>query len=186
MKKIIFLSLIFLSFSCAHHNQKIDVDVVLKQEKSYVGHNINIDLKVIDDRVDDKFLGEKTFLNDEKIKIFSSKNLAKIFAEKLTKGFEFQGFVVGKGKSFELKIKEISYNSNKKFFIGNSVANSSIEAIVKNSDGSVFSKNFSLNLKRKHLIGSFESTDAEIVNQLVEETINDILSNQELLKYLVK
>lgn len=186
MKNLLIFTAFLTLISCSHHDQKIKFDLNLNEQKSNIGKGAGIDLVMIDDRSDD-LIGVKEFGAEEKIKISSDENLAEFLQKKITKNLLQKGFSIGFGKTLEIHITNLKYTAKRKFFIGESVGKIAITAVVTNNKNQLtLTKNFSSGLDSKHFIVPLESTDAAIINNLLEEIINNILGDAELLKKLAE
>lgn len=184
MKKLLITALLLTVVSCTYQNQKFKLNIQLDSQKSEIGKGTKIDLVVLDDRKS-KLLGSKEFGSGEVIKISSRKNIAKLLRKKIAKNLRRKGFKKGDDKKVEIHISSLNYQAKRKFFIGESSANISIKIIIKNNkDGSIFSKNFISSLDSKHFILPLNSTDRTTITNIIQETVQKILNDQEILSKL--
>ncbi|MDX2082362.1 MAG: YajG family lipoprotein [Rickettsiales bacterium] len=186
MKKLLLFFALISAVSCSHENQKINFDLNLDNQKSNIGNGTKLDLQVFDDRLD-KTIGIKEFSSKEKITITSDDNLAIMLRRKINQSLISKGFDEGLDKIVEIHIKKLEYKAKRKFFIGSSKGEALITVIIKKPENSLtFTKNFSLYLDNKHFIAPLESTDRDIINNLLQEITQDILNSDELLKILAQ
>lgn len=188
MKKLLAVLILLTAISCAHQDQKINLTLNHLNENSIEEKNpTTIDLKVFDDRKNKEVIGSKEFNEDEKIYISSEENLAEFLQFKISKNLEKRGFLKGKEKLVEIRVKTFSYKAERHFFIGKSKADIALKVVVKNAkNGVTTTKDFALSVKRKHFIAPLESTDAKTINSILEEIVDDVLSDETLLQTLAK
>lgn len=186
MKKILAMFSLLLAISCSHANQTVKLDFTLDNKKSDIGNDKKVRILVIDDRSNKEIIGSKEF-GDEKIEIKLDQNLAEFLQKKITESLVEKGFKIGDEKIVEIHLKKLKYKAKCKFMIGSSKANGEINLIVKNSKTkSEFTKDYNLSLKRKHFLVPLESSDAKIINSLIEEMAEDILDDKKFLENLTK
>jgi uncharacterized lipoprotein YajG len=191
MKKIflnaVLLLSLFATISCVpSQDQKIKLDLSFDETKSELGNGAEVKVLVFDDRSNKEIIGTKKF-GTEEINITSEQNLTDLLQKKVSENLFGRGFKKGSAKTFELRIESLNYKAARQFFIGTSKANASIKAVIKNNkNNSKFTKNFDLSLKNKHFIAPLESTDGETINALLQEIIENILSDENLLKSLAQ
>lgn len=187
MKKLSYIvTLIFLA-SCTHHNQYVAFKINVDQTYVNLGNGAKINLKVSDDRIANNIVGTKQFSAQEKISILSKDDLAFLLTKKISAALETKGFTKGEDKLVEIHIQKFQYQAKRGFFVGTSEAEAAIQVVVQdNKSKTKFIKNFSLSLSGKHLIVPLKSTDASILNNLLQEITQDILSNPEFLKILAQ
>lgn len=186
MKKLFLLAAVFFAASCTHENQKMKFDIAIDREKSDFNNVGAIEVVAFDDRSQKEILGNKIF-GDEKIQITSDQNLSELLLHKISENLAQKGFQKGRDKIVEIHLESLQYKAMRKFFIGTSEADSTIKIIVKNvKSGEKFTKNFSLSVKGKHFLAPLEATDEEIINEILRDTVLDILSDKSFLKSLSK
>ena len=184
MKKLLLVTSLLAVISCSHKNQQVRLDVFLEEKKSNFGNSVALDVAVLDDRMNKEIIGRKTF-GDEKINISSEQNLVHYLQKLVNDSLAQKGFTKGKDKIVELRIESLHYEARRRFFIGTSKAEGSFRVTVSNvKTGEKFTKNFNLALKNKHFIAPLEATDSETINNLLQELIQDVLSDEALLKNL--
>ncbi len=188
MKKLTLkiLPLLIITFiSSCYHDQKqfVRLDFNFDEKESvFLEKKYNFDLIVIDERKEKDIIGKK-FLGEEEIKIIGETSLSDIIKNKITQGLANKGFNIGDGKIVELHIQQLKYSAKRKFFIGDSEAKAEISVIVKNpKNKSQFSKDFKLSTENKHFIVPLKSTDDATINYIIKEILNDIISDEELLR----
>ena len=127
MKKLAFIASIFFVSSCTYNDQKVNLDLVIYNEKSDIGLGKGIDLQTFDERKNAEILGTKEFCDDEKISITSNQNLAELVKQKIAENLSAKGFSKGNDKLVEVAIKELNYEAQCKFIIGRSNANTIVK-----------------------------------------------------------
>lgn len=186
MKKFLLIAALLATISCSHQNQKITLDLYFDEKKSNIGNGSAIDVVVFDDRINKEIIGKKIF-GDEKITISPEQNLALLLEQKIKENLGRKGFSQGGDKIIEIRIETLEYQARRRFFIGTSKANGLLKVVVSNiKTGEKFTKNFTLTVKNKHFIAPLASTDANTINELLQELVQDILSDKAILKNLTK
>jgi uncharacterized lipoprotein YajG len=186
MKKILILASLFVAASCTYTTQRVNLNFSFDDKKSGLGNNTVLDVAVIDDRMDKEILGKKK-IGDEEVNIVSEQNLAALLQKRIAENLVQRGFKQGKGKLVEFHIESLKYKAKRKFFIGKSEADTNFKVIVKNvRNGTTFTKNFNLSVKNKHFIMPLEATDANTINDLIQEVVENILNDESLLKSLIQ
>lgn len=186
MKKILVFASLLVLFSCSYQTQKVKLDLSFDDKKSNIGNGLGIEVVAFDDRSQKEFVGIKK-IGDEEVKIVIEQNLSEILQKEISENLLRKGFKIGKEKLVEIHIESLKYKAKREFFIGTSKASGSIKMVVKNSKNNTkFTKNFDLSTKNKHFIMPLESTDGETINSIVQEIVENILSDEGLLKNLSK
>jgi uncharacterized lipoprotein YajG len=186
MKKILIIFSLLLTVSCSHANQTAKLNLSFDSKKSDIGNGRKVRILVIDDRSNKEIIGSKEF-GDEKIEIKLDQNLAEFLQKKITENLMEKGFKIGDEKIVEIHLKKMKYKAEREFVIGKSKASGEISLIIKNSKTKAeFSKDYNLSMKKKHFIVPLESTDAKIINSLLEEMVEDILDDKKFLENLTK
>jgi len=186
MKKFLLIATLLAAASCTHHDQKIKLDLSFDAKKSAIGIDSSLELRVFDDRKNKEIIGQKEF-GDEKINLTLDQNLVKFLQEKISEHLLEKGFKIGRDKSMEIHITAFKYKASRGFVIGKSDAKIAASVIVKNNkNGEELTKNFLLTLSGKHFIVPLASTDQEIINSLLQETIRDILEDSTLFESVAK
>lgn len=184
MKKFLLIASLLATISCTHQNQSIKLDISFDEKKSNIGNGSAIDVVVFDDRANREIIGKKVF-GDEKITISPEQNLALLLEQKIKDNLSRKGFVQGGDKIVEIHIESLEYLARRRFFIGTSKANGELKVIVSNvRSGERFTKNFTLAVKNKHFIAPLTSTDANTINEVLQELVQDILNDKAVLKNL--
>jgi uncharacterized lipoprotein YajG len=191
MKKNILITCLILATSCSYNDRQVRFDLNVAQNQNDTVINKSgalsaLKISVIEQRKNPEIVGTKK-IGDQKVKITSTENLAKLLEEKISENLFEQGFKKGNAKQLELYVEKFQFTAKRRFFIGKSEAKTKIKAVVKDSKNNVkFTKNFELSLNNKHFIASFESTDEATINQLLNEVAQDIVSDKSLLENLSK
>jgi uncharacterized lipoprotein YajG len=188
MKKITSLAILaLLTFSCTHQDQNIKFNVALSNVKSEpVSSARGLEIVAFDDRSEPSIIGEKSF-GDKKIAIASDQNLTELLQEEISKNLFSFGFKKGGDKVVEVHLEKLKYKAKRKFFIGKSEASIKIKVIVRSTKTKdKFSKNFTLSTKGKHFLAPLEKTDSKTINNLIQETVLEIVTDKSLLKNLSK
>ena len=184
MKKFLLVVSLLATISCSHQNQKVTLDLSFDEKKSNIGNGSAIDVVVFDDRANKEIIGKKIF-GDEKITISPEQNLAQLLEQKIKENLGRKGFSQGGDKIVEIHIESLEYRARRRFFIGTSKADGVLKVIVSNvKSGEKFTKNFTLTIKNKHFIAPLASTDANTINELLQELVQDILNDKAVLKNL--
>jgi len=184
-KQILVLSLIALA-SCTYNDRKISLNLNIEQNQHTISKATALKISVVEYRQDPQVIGTKK-IGDAKVNLTSDQNLAIMLHDKISQSLFAQGFKKGNDKQLEFRIEEFRFKAERHFFIGKSDAEAKIKAIITDAKGNVkFTKTFELSLKNKHFIASFETTDEETINQLLNDVAQDIVSDKSLLENLVK
>lgn len=171
--------------SCTYHNQKIDLDLQLTQIESNIGNNSRVRVFIFDKRPDRKIIGEKIF-GQKVITISANQRLNNLLRDKIRDDLTLKGFKAGRTSSLKLYVNSFNYKAERGFPVGKSEANSQIKVVAHNSvTDKTLTKNFNLNLNANHFISSLKSTDAEKINALLEEIIQNIMDDESIIKTLV-
>lgn len=187
MKKLLVIAALFALISCNHANQKIRLEFSFDEQKSNMDNNIGIDVAVFDDRLENDSIGTKEFCNYQKINISSEQNLPELLQKEINQQLLKKGFKQGNDKLVEIHIEQLRYKSECGFLLGKSKINILVKVVIANPrSGAKITKNFKSSLNSKHFIISLESTDKEIINNLLEEVVGDILSDDVLIKNLAQ
>lgn len=183
MKKLLFIAAFVVLSSCTYHDQRVQLDLVIYNEKSDIGLGKGIDLRTFDDRLNPSILGNKEFCDDEKILLTSNQNLTELVKDRISKNLSAKGFTKGNDKIVEVAIKELKYTAKCQFVIGKSEANVLIKVSVTDTKTSTkVTKNFELVVKNKHLFRPLAATDVATINDLLGEVLQDILTDDILTK----
>ena len=183
MKKLLIIAAFFTLISCAHEDQKVRLDFSFHDKKSNIGNDVKIALAVFDDRLEIGFIGTKEFCDDQKISITSEQNLAELLKKEMTEQLYKKGFKEGNDKMVEVRIQSLKYKAECGLMLGRSKANLLIKVLVINAKtGAKITKNFELSLKGKHFIIPLASTDAETINDLLQEVVEDILEDDIIVR----
>jgi len=187
MKKLLIIISLFTLISCNHQDEKIHLNFSFKQEKSNIGNNVGTRLTVFDDRLVNDFIGVKEFCDDEKININSGGNLVELLRKEIDEQLLRKGFKQGNEKLIEIHIQNLKYEAKCGIFLGQSKADILVKVLVTNSKSNVTAvKNFALSMQSKHFILPLASTDANTINRLISEVVNDILDDDILLRSLTQ
>lgn len=185
MTKILLIIALFAAVSCSYHNQNIDFNLHLDQTKSDIGHSSDVRVFIFDQRSDRDVIGEKIF-GQKVITIAANQKLNILLRKEIRNNLALKGFKNGRNASLKLYIKNLAYRSERGFPIGKSEASSTIKVVAHNVvTKKTLTKNFNLNLNDNHFIASFKATDAEIINSLLEEIIQNIMDDESILEALV-
>lgn len=186
MKKITLIAALLLTASCNHYNQKIALTTSFAAKQPIEDNSTTLNLKVFDDRKDKEILGTKEY-GEAKIKISAEKNLASFLRDKIAANLAEAGFAAGKDKNVEIHIETLTYHAYQHFPTSNSKAESIIRVVVTSPKNKTkFVKNYTLTLNGQHFLVPLERTDAKILNNLIQETFQDVLSDEAFIKALRK
>ena len=186
MKKLFLVGLICLTASCTYLDRKVKLDMSLEQEKSDVAIDKSFEILVIDERRNKKLLGTKE-LGEQKVKIFVDGDLATFLQNQLTENLLQKGFKLGIDKTITLKIKAFDYKAKREVVVGRSKAGIKLQLAIKdNQTGKKFTRNFEVALKNKHFIAPLESTDAGIINEILQEVLQSILDDEQFMQNLAE
>jgi len=186
MKKIFLVSLFFVAISCSYRNQEVKFVIATNSEQSNLGNGAALDITVFDDRLDKEIVGKKTF-GEEDTQITNDQNLAEILKEKIGASLWQKGFKQGKDKIVEIRLQKLIYASSRGFPVGHSEAHGLVKVVVKNKKTrSEFTKNYILDMNSKHFIVSCKSTDKKTINSLLQELVDDVVSDKTLLQNLAQ
>lgn len=186
MKKLFLVIAFFLTASCTHQDQKVEIKLFFGEQDSEIGNDSGIEVLVFDDRADKEILGQKEF-GDEKINIKFDQDLTQLLQQKISDNLAARGFKIGKEKEFEFHIKTLRYKASRGFPLGKSHAEIAMQIIVKNNkNGEKLTRNFSMALNNKHFIVPLESTDSATINSLLQEAVFDVLNDEMIIKNLKK
>ncbi len=186
MKKLLLILPLLVAISCAHENQKVTLNFDLNNQSSTIGGNKGIDVAVFDERGIKPLLGRKKLTNQE-IEIKSDVDLAAFLQQKITQNLTRRGFKIGRDKIIEVHIESLSYKAKIGYPIGTSKINALLKVMVQDSkSGAKFTKNYGINWDSKHFVVPLEATDAETINSLLRELVQDVLADDSFLESLVK
>ncbi len=186
MKKLLLTSALLFAISCSYQNQKVTLDLSFDDKKSDIGNNVGLDLQVFDDRLHTDIVGIKE-LGDKKFTIAPEQNLTEFLRRKIKEDLFHKGFRPGKDKALEIHIETMKYKAERGFMLGKSTAEIAIKVVViNNRTGEKLTRNFTTKLNNKHFIAPLDSTDARIINSLLQETMSDIINDEPLLRNLAK
>jgi len=181
MKKLIVAILLF-SFSCSYQNQNINLNFNIKSNASKLEEPKRLMIKIYDQRQNKKVLGKKKYGKKE-ILLLANQDLAKLLRTKINKTLKNQGFIKGTNRSLEIYIKNINYESVRGFLIGKSTSQARIDVVIRDiNKQKIFSKKFEINQNGKYFISTSKETDSKIINDLIAEILNEILSDQSVAK----
>lgn len=165
-----------LTSSCSFKEQTINL--VFNPEVNFESIiNKPINVVVIDNRLDKRFVGKKT-LGDKSIALVLDQTLPSYVQKKLTQSLSDVGFIEGNSPTLEIEIKSFRYNANRKFFIGDSRAEIRLKALVKKNNSITASKNFDLDISSKHLIMPLRINDKKMVNLILKESLDKVLADE--------
>ena len=186
MKKFLLILPLLAAISCTHENQKVTLNFDLNNQRSTIGGNKGLDVIVVDERANKQLLGKKKFSSEE-VEIFADVNLAAFLQEKIMQNLTRRGFTNGKDKIVEINIESLSYKAERGFPVGSSKIDARLKVIViDGKTGAKFTKNYGTNWDMKHFIVPLESTDAETINALLHDVVQEIIADDSFLESLVK
>lgn len=185
MKKLLSLILLFSITSCISNQEIIKIDYMIADNNSTIGEGVSVEVEAFDNRKNSHVIGYKKF-GDTLVEIQNSQRVEKILQEKIALNLLQRGFKFGRENTLKIFLESLSYNA-KSSFIGSSRINSTVKIeIVNHNNKKKFSKNYNLSYKRKHFIAPLKSTDQAIVNEVLEELTKDILSDDAIIKFLIR
>jgi uncharacterized lipoprotein YajG len=183
MKKLLIVASLFTLISCTHQDKNIRLDFLPEDMKSNIGNGVKLNLTVIDDRLETKFIGTKEYCDNEKISIYSEQNLAALLKKKIRDNLLQKGFVGGNDKIIEIRIKQLQYKAECGFLVGKSKGDVMIKvSAIDPKNGAKITRDFEVSLNNKHFILPLAATDEKIINDLLEVVVKDILDNDMLLR----
>lgn len=187
MKKILFtLPLLFL-VACAHADQKLIVDFNIKNQASTIGANRALKVEINDNRVNKDVIGKRIFSAEDEPKIKIDTNLAEVIRQKITQNLTGRGFKLGNDKIVELNINNLSYDAKIGYPVGTGRAEISIRVVVSDAkNGNKFMKNYGTVVNSKHFMYPLEATISETVNNLLKDTLQEIVSDDSFMESLLK
>lgn len=176
-----------LAFSCTHQDQNVKLNLNISNiEKISPNPTKSVFVEVVDTRSEPEILGSKTF-GDEKIKISTEDNIAKLLNEQISKNLVEKGFKNGREKLVQISIESFNYKAERHFLIGNSSANVVAKVVINDTKNrEKFSKKFNLSIKRKHFIAPLEKTDSETINKILRDVALEILDDSAIIERLFK
>jgi uncharacterized lipoprotein YajG len=183
MKKILVIAAIFGLFSCSYKDQRIALDLSYDSEKSNIGQGNKIAVKVLDERLQKNFIGSKEYCDHQKILIKNEQNLAEILKQELDLQLARKGFVAGNDKLLELRIERLEYKASCKYLVGKSEANILVKAtITNNKTGLRTNRSFEVSQDGKHFLVPLASTVEDSINNILQDSVKEILGDDSLLK----
>lgn len=183
MKKLLIVASLFTLISCTHQDKKIRLDFSLEDKKSNIGNGVKLNLVVIDDRLENNFIGTKEYCDNEKITISTEQNLAELLKKKISDNLLQKGFVGGNDKLVEIHIAQLQYMAECGFLVGKSKGDVMIKvSVIDPKSGAKITRDFEVSLSNKHFILPLAATDEKIINDLLEVVVKDILDNDMLLR----
>ncbi len=186
MKKILLVSTLLFAISCSHNDHIVGLDLDLEGRKVTNQHNRSVNVDVYDNRKDQSLLGSKTYSDKETITITAEQNIAKFLEKNMVKALEEKGFAKGSNVGLKIEIDAFEYSAKKWFFTGESTAKVRLRAVVATTEDTRFTKNFELEVNNSHFFAPSNSQDAQIINALLEEVVQDILDDQAIIRALSK
>ena len=187
MKKLLILISLLTLISCTNKDKKIRLDFSIHDKKSNIGNEVKIRLAVVDDRLENNFIGTKEYCDNGKINITTQQNLAELLKQKISDNLLQKGFKNGNDKLIEIHIEQLQYKAECGFLLGKSEAEVAIKVTITDvKSGAKITKNFEVSANNKHFILPLASTDEKVVNDILEVVVEDILNNNALLKNLTQ
>lgn len=187
MKKVLCTIPFLFLIACAHADQKLILDFNIKNQASTIGANRALNVDINDNRVNKEVIGKRIFSAEDAPKIKIDANLAEILRQKITQNLTGRGFKLGNDKIVELNINTLSYDAKIGYPVGTGRAEISIRVAVYDSKSSnKFMKNYGTVVNSKHFMYPLESTIAETVNNLLRDTLQEIVSDDSFLESLLK
>ena len=115
----------------------------------------------------------------------ADQNVAEFLKKKLIDNFILKGFGVGGQKMVEIHLQKLGFKAKRGFPIGHSKMKVMVQVVIRDTlSESVFSKDYALEIKNKYFISSLKFVDAQVINSLLQEMVQDILMDDELLNEL--
>lgn len=186
MKKFLLILPFIAVVSCTYENQKVKLNFDLNNQSSTIGANKGIDVVVIDERTNKPLLGRKKYINAE-IEITPDADLAVFLQQKILQNLTRRGFQNGRDKIIIVHIETLAYKVKSSFPIGTSNITASLKVVVQdNKSGTKFTKNYGTSWDSKHFLAPLESTDAETINSLIRDVVQEIVSDDSFLESLMK
>ena len=165
----------------------MDLNISPMGEFSEMAKGSNVFVTVFDYRDNTQIIGTKNYYN-KSIEISTSTPLPDLLEASINKTLETHGFELDQNRRYiDLHIVKMDYNSKKGIFVGSSAGEVTIKAIIKNYNHTkIFEKTFNLSLNRKHVIISHLATDKKTIENLLTETIEDILNDESIKAQIIK
>ena len=183
MKKLLIIISLFTLISCTHQDQNIRLDFSFDEKKSNIGNGVGINVAVVDNRSETKFLGSKEFCDAQQISIISEQNLAEIVKKEIDNQLLRKGFRQGDDKLVEIQIQQLKYEAQCGIILGKSKADILVTVTVTTPRvGGKITKNFNISLDNKHFIIPLAGTDAKTINNLIKEVVENILDDDMILR----
>ncbi len=186
MKKLLLILPFLAVISCAHENQKVTLNFDLNNQSSTIGRDRSVVVAVLDERANKNLLGRKKF-SEQEIEISPDINLANFLQPKIIQNLMRRGFKNGDDKKIEIHIESFSYIAKRGYPIGVSKIDANFKVVIQDKKtGAKFTKNYGMTSDSKHFIMPLEATDAETINVLLRDVVQEIVSDDSFLESLVK
>ncbi len=188
IKKYVIISLIFLA-SCSYKNHKVDVDLKGKNVSSQIGEGVAVSISVADVR-QEKIVGKKIISYEKQVEVGINQDLERIIYQRIANNLSSRGFAVKNNnvdKIIGIHINNLFYESKKGILIGNSKIKVEIQVSIKDQKSKkIFTKKYGINSGRSHFVVSSKKADAKIINDILQEVVNDILTDDAFLQNLIR
>jgi uncharacterized lipoprotein YajG len=187
MKKLLLILITSLSLSACATNkvENLNFRLSLDSDSSNIGNNKKVEVVVIDERTDSETLGQKR-VGKYFVTIKSNQNLVDLIQDQVNHGLAQKGFSRGFDKTLEIRLVNLDYNANRGVFKGHSKASVLLRVAVKDkfNISKKYQRNYGLTIDKDHFIAPLLTTDEQSINFVLQETLNDLLRDQDLMETL--
>lgn len=188
--KVIALSiLVIFAAGCAFAPQSANLNPAVNVTTTNIGKNRTVHIEVVDDRAT-KSLGRRGSGYGPAASITAGGDLSVIIREELTKGLQAKGFkVVERKKSarndLKIEIRNLKYTTSQGLFTTGIHVASAFKVYAKNRKSSI-DKMYRFQKDKNAFFVPRASTNEKWINQVLSNTLEKILSDEELLTHLSK
>lgn len=186
MKKLFLILPLLATISCTHLDRQVVLNFDLNNQSSSIGSGKGVEVTVFDDRLNKAILGRKKF-SAEEVKILPNVELAGFLQQKILQNLTRRGFEIGRDRIVEIHIEDLSFEAKRGFPIGVSKIDARLKVVIINTKtGAKFIKNYGTSWDSKHFVSTFESSDAQTINLLLRDVVQEIVSDDSFLEGLLK
>ncbi len=188
MRHLFFLA-VMLSFlcGCVFTPQQVTLRPVVTVAEANVGNDVELAVKVVDERPD-RALGRRGSALMTGAQITTDQDVAGIIYEQLVEGLKKKGFnSVAYEENFprrlKVEVRLIKYYTSTGFWTGGVHTSAALKAVAANSD-KVYENFYRVENEKRVVFVPGAKTNDRLINEVVSEVLQKLLSDQDLMAFL--
>ena len=183
------LIITMLVAGCAYIDQNLQVAPTTNIATSSIGSGKPVELKVVDDR-DQTIIGRRGSAYGPAAKIQTNQDLAGLLREAVADGLRRKGFALAQtgspASSMRVELRTLAYDASMGLWTAGNVGSAVVKVIATAPSGKTYEKSYRGQREiRTAFVGSQE-TNANVINDALSDALDQVFSDEELLKNLAE